>query len=222
VRLLPGHAYVTLTPAGAAEEPAGLLGPVDRAAGRLLARAQSPGVRRAANRLGFLGDGYVTLPPALVIGFLAGRRRRTLRPVVTIAAATAAAIVLSETTKAVTGLTRPRNWEAAVDYTGTEPLHRRIFAWTVGSFPSGHTVMATAVFGVTARMVRRHLGPGPATTAAEAAAAAAIATCAASRLALGVHWLSDIVGGVVVGEAAVRAVLAVERRLPRGRAGRRQ
>ncbi|TMC11767.1 MAG: phosphatase PAP2 family protein [Chloroflexi bacterium] len=131
-------------------------------------------------------------------------------------------IVFSETTKAVTGLSRPRNWEAAVNYTGTEPLHRRIFAWTVGSFPSGHTVMATAVFGVTARMVRRHLGPGPATTAAEAAAAAAIATCAASRLALGVHWLSDIVGGVVVGEAAVRAVLAVERRLPRGRARRKQ
>ena len=218
MRLLPGHAYVTLAPAGtasadtaAAEDPAGLLGPVDRAAGRLLARVQSPGVRRAANRLGFLGDGYVTLPPALVIGFLAGRRQRTLRP-----------IVFSETTKAVTGLSRPRNWEAAVNYTGTEPLHRRIFAWTVGSFPSGHTVMATAVFGVTARMVRRHLGPGPATTAAEAAAAAAIATCAASRLALGVHWLSDIVGGVVVGEAAVRAVLAVERRLPRGRARRKQ
>jgi membrane-associated phospholipid phosphatase len=199
------------------EVPAALLGPLDRAAGRLVERIRPPWSKEVANRLSWIGDGYAIVPPALAVGMLLGWRRRTPRPLLVIAAASATAILMSETTKALTGLTRPRNWEAAVGYRGEEPLHRRLFAWTLGSFPSGHVVMTTAVWRITARMVRRHLGRGRTAAAMDAMALSAVTAVATSRLALGVHWLSDVLGGVLIGESAVHTVLGIERLISRRR-----
>ena len=66
------------------------------------------------------------------------------------------------------------------------------------SFPSGHTAAAAACWAGIALVLTRH---GRRRTRAFAAAAAALiaAAVAASRVLLGVHWLTDAIAGVVVG-----------------------
>jgi undecaprenyl-diphosphatase len=67
------------------------------------------------------------------------------------------------------------------------------------SFPSGHATMATVFFGGLAALVL-HLRPRPIFRAAAVVAASlAIGSVALSRITLGVHWLTDVAGGILVG-----------------------
>jgi membrane-associated phospholipid phosphatase len=66
------------------------------------------------------------------------------------------------------------------------------------SFPSGHSAAAAATWFAVALVIGRHSPRW--TRAALAAAATVIAvTVAASRALLGVHWLTDVVAGTLVG-----------------------
>ena len=68
------------------------------------------------------------------------------------------------------------------------------------SFPSGHTAGAAACFAAIALVVGR--GRSRRTHALLAGAAVCIAvSVAASRVLLGVHWLSDVIGGLALGWA---------------------
>jgi membrane protein DedA with SNARE-associated domain/membrane-associated phospholipid phosphatase len=68
----------------------------------------------------------------------------------------------------------------------------------VASFPSDHTVMACVVFGTLALLLSR--GMGRWTHALVAATCGIIVVAIAfSRLYLGVNWLSDVVGGLLLG-----------------------
>jgi undecaprenyl-diphosphatase len=74
-------------------------------------------------------------------------------------------------------------------------------AHTLGpSFPSGHTTGAAACFAAFALVLGR--GRSRNTQAALAGAAVFIACAvAASRVLLGVHWLSDVIAGLALGSA---------------------
>ncbi|MEW7976370.1 MAG: phosphatase PAP2 family protein [Candidatus Sedimenticola endophacoides] len=75
------------------------------------------------------------------------------------------------------------------------------------SFPSGHTLKATVLYGFLSVMIARPIHSGwrwiP-----YAAAALAASGVALSRLYLGVHWLSDVLGSLSLGLAWV-ALLAI-------------
>ena len=96
---------------------------------------------------------------------------------------------------------------------------------TTFSFPSGHATMATVFFGGLAAVVfhvtRRPLARG----LAVCLAALAIGAVALSRIYLGVHWLTDVSGGILVGlfwvvAAATATEVVVGRRSDRrGRTG---
>jgi undecaprenyl-diphosphatase len=66
------------------------------------------------------------------------------------------------------------------------------------SFPSGHASLSIAAFGFLALLVAREL-PGPRRWIPYLAATLVCVPIAFSRLYLGVHWLSDVLGGLSLG-----------------------
>lgn len=82
---------------------------------------------------------------------------------------------------------------------------------TPGSFPSGHVVRAAwfAVFGLTLYARR----PGARRWAGVLLAFAFVAFVAITRIYLGVHWLSDVLGGAIFGAALALPAAAVESRV---------
>ena len=72
-------------------------------------------------------------------------------------------------------------------------------AETLGpSFPSGHSATAAAFYAAVALVLSRRRSPRTRSVLAGAAVAVAIGV-AASRVLLGVHWLSDVVAGLAFG-----------------------
>jgi len=68
------------------------------------------------------------------------------------------------------------------------------------SFPSGHSASAAACWAAVALVVARRWPTGSRRIAAAVGAAIAVLV-ASSRVLLGVHWLTDVIAGVVVGWA---------------------
>lgn len=142
-----------------------------------------------------LGSGYVVAgapPVAAVLGARAGvlGRRDGARLLAMVGVGLAAIVLL----KGVFAAPRPPASVAHVTAHGT-------------GFPSGHAVGSAVLYGGLAALLdvggRRQR---------YAAGAAMVVVVSATRLALGVHYLVDVVAGAGVGVAVVGGVLAVTRR----------
>jgi membrane protein DedA with SNARE-associated domain/membrane-associated phospholipid phosphatase len=82
------------------------------------------------------------------------------------------------------------------------------------AFPSGHATMSTVAYGFLAVLVARQLSL-PRRWVAYATAAILICLIALSRLYLGAHWLSDVLGGLSLGLAWVSLLgIAYYRHMP--------
>lgn len=89
------------------------------------------------------------------------------------------------------------------------------------SFPSGHAVAATLVYGLLACYAVRHARAAGARVGAVALACLMVALVGVSRMYLGVHYLSDVLGGVAEGCAwlavCITATSTLRRRAVAGR-----
>lgn len=81
------------------------------------------------------------------------------------------------------------------------------------SFPSAHASMSTAIYGFLSVLIVREL-PVRWHALAYALTGAIISVIAFSRLYLGVHWLSDVLGGIALGLAWVALLGIAYRRHP--------
>ena len=167
----------------------------DRAANRRLNAQRDlrprDGFLRRLSRAADRGRLWFALAAGL---FVVGRSRAALRGVLSLAVASFIANLIG---KKVFGGPRPLLKDI--------PVGRRLAAYpTSASFPSGHAASAAA-FATGVALESRGAG------AAVAPLAAAVAY---SRLHVGAHWLSDVVGGVGIGAGVAllgRAVLPARR-----------
>jgi undecaprenyl-diphosphatase len=152
-----------------------------------------------AARVGTLpGESYVHPTLGAVIALIILRRRGgpVRRIVVPMASASLGAIAAHHAVKAVYRRRRP---EIALRRGKYEP-----------AFPSGHTADATAVLATGAYLLVRERVL-PRNLAIPAAVVLAAAT-GASRVVLGWHWSSDVIGGWITGlGVAAECALAYER-----------
>ncbi|WBB60693.1 phosphatase PAP2 family protein [Streptomyces sp. WMMC500] len=113
-----------------------------------------------------------------------------------LAGAVAVGWVLQYGMKAAVGRDRPK-WSDPVD------------SASHAAFPSGHAMTVALVCGLLLWVLGRADGVPPGLRyAAWTAAAVSVAGVCFTRVWLGVHWLSDVVGGTLMG-AAVAAITAV-------------
>lgn len=169
---------------------------LERAAG-----AARPRLRRFASVGTLPGEPWVhpAIGACVAITILVMRRGRWRRVLVPLAGASLGAILAHHAVKVVYRRRRPT---IALRRGKTEP-----------AFPSGHTADATAVLATGAYLLVREdiLRPH---IAIPVAAALALGT-GASRVALGWHWGTDVVGGWLAGGAIAAACAHAYERLRR-------
>lgn len=145
------------------------------------ATASSTSVLKRVNALG--GTGVAVLG-SMIVGAVEYRRRGSPHVLGFLALVVAGQFAVANTIKFLVNRTRP-----AID-----PLS----GFSSSSFPSGHATAAAAGFAAFAML----LGSGRtrAVRAGLTGAAASIAVAVAmTRVFLGVHWLTDVIGGLCVG-----------------------
>ncbi|MGI8982958.1 MAG: phosphatase PAP2 family protein [Acidimicrobiales bacterium] len=133
-----------------------------------------------ARALAFAGSAWVNWPVRLVVMVLLAVRRRWLQ-----LSAFVLAVATSEPLVGLLKAPHPR-----------PPPVLGLYATDSFAFPSGHAI-AGAVTAVGIVIVL--LPPGPRRWRWEVQAAAYAGLMALSRTYLGVHWLSDVVGGTLLG-----------------------
>jgi undecaprenyl-diphosphatase len=90
------------------------------------------------------------------------------------------------------------------------------------SFPSGHAMGSTIVFGALAYLALRHFHRWRERSAALALAISVVFAISLSRIYLGVHWITDIVAGIAAGTVWVLFVTVAYEALRRIRKARAQ
>ncbi len=144
---------------------------------------------------------YATICACLLV--LALVRREYLASVAIAVIGLAIVWQASDAMKAIFRRPRPEHWFA--------------FRETSYSYPSGHAVLATAFYGFGAFLVWRSALPFNARLAIVAAIALWILAIGWSRLALGAHFPSDLLGGYLLGISAVCFEIAVALRASKKR-----
>ena len=145
----------------------------------------------------WLGATAVTVPLLVLGGVLLARRRRSWAPVLDIAVVYGTAVLLH----AVVGQFVHRHRPPATDWLTSAG------GW---AYPSGHTTQAVAAWGILAVLVCAGASPRTRVLAGSAAVSVAVLV-AVSRVYLGMHWATDVLGATAM-SVAVLPTWSVARR----------
>jgi membrane-associated phospholipid phosphatase len=133
-----------------------------------------------------LGSDVVLLIVMLAAGVILRRQTSSWRPLLVLLAIAVGAIELERVIKLIVARPRP-------------PAAWRVFHETGWSFPSGHATHSAAVYGSVAYLTTRIRALGR--RARAAVWVTAIGAClliGASRVYLGAHWPTDVIGGWIL------------------------
>jgi membrane-associated phospholipid phosphatase len=89
------------------------------------------------------------------------------------------------------------------------PQFLEVASATSPSFPSGHSIAAMAVYGFLAFVLARHGPQGKLSIMAPLALAALILLIGFSRIFLSVHFVSDVIGGFLIGGCWLLVAIAL-------------
>lgn len=154
---------------------------------------------QAAGYIDHLGLRGVTATILLIIAGLIWYLHRQWRPIVLAVAALLLLNVVVGALKIMVGRTKPRLGLDVIDAGGM-------------SFPSGHSANAVLTWGLIAYLLVQYSRRARARTGRLIVTVASItvAVCAVS-LFRNTHWLTDLVGGVLIGATLLTALMAVDR-----------
>jgi membrane-associated phospholipid phosphatase len=172
----------------------GVIG-ADPAVQRFLVRNRSGALTELFRGLTHLGSAVVVIPIALVVLALLMWRRMRL-PAFGLVLAVSGAAVLVAVVKALVGRDRP-------------PPIDRLSAATGSSFPSGHSAISIAFYGALAWVVVASTPRRGLRLLACGAALGLGLLVGFSRAYLGVHWMSDVVSGWLLGLAWLAITIVV-------------
>jgi membrane-associated phospholipid phosphatase len=160
----------------------GELASLDRQVQRQVAAARLPGFARLGLiGVSELGGRALGVSLLLAVALLAARRSGDAGPVRTVGFAVVLLMAVVEPLKIAVGRTAPAAGVLAVGAGGR-------------SFPSGHAANAVVVWGLVARLVPVLTGRARCRRLARAAAVVLPGLVGAAMLALGFHWLTDLLG----------------------------
>jgi undecaprenyl-diphosphatase len=143
----------------------------------------------------WLGSTVVIVPLLILVGGYYLVRRRDRRSVAKLAAALVGAIVLYDIAKAAVGRARPPSTIWIGHYSGS-------------SFPSGHATQTVAFYGMLALMLGADRSVRTKVILWSGAGLVALLV-GASRIYLGAHWLSDVLGGNALGATWLAVVVTL-------------
>jgi membrane protein DedA with SNARE-associated domain/membrane-associated phospholipid phosphatase len=159
---------------------------------------REPWLTGAVKILTALGSSAVIVPVILVIGLALKARRGKWRPLVLLAVAYLGAEGLFQVVKLLVGRPRPPVALATSQFRGL-------------AFPSGHATLSVAVWGMLAAVGAASTGRWSRKVSAWAGAFLLAALIGLSRLYLGAHWLTDVLGGWALGAMWLFALLVAFR-----------
>ena len=144
----------------------------------------------------WLGSTAVIIPLGVIAGVFFVLRRRRWQPLALLAAAVAGAVSLYDIVKPLIGRPRP-------------PPAIWIGHYSGAAFPSGHAAQSVAFYAILAIVLGAGRSPRAKTVLWSVAALVALAV-GGSRIYLGAHWLTDVLGGYALGACWVATVLMIE------------
>jgi undecaprenyl-diphosphatase len=160
----------------------------DRPVQRMVESARTGDATAVVKRISFLGSTVAVLTLGTLLAAISWFRCRAVAIVVLVATFTRP--LLEFTIKVLVDRDRP-DFERLVNGTGP-------------SFPSGHVMAAAALYGLVPLVVTLYTRNRRIWWAATVTSAVLIVAIGASRTYLGVHWLSDVVAGFIVGAFFLR------------------
>ena len=139
--------------------------------------------------------------PVLALAVMAGLalKRRSLTPVILMLVAGLGSLLMTIAGKELVGRTRPDLADAVPPYEYS------------ASFPSGHSLNSVVIAGIVAYLVILRLTTASARVLTAVVAAVFAATMGLSRVYLGHHWLTDVLGAWALGAAWLALVVTAHR-----------
>jgi len=159
---------------------------------------REPGLTTFMRGVSALGSFAMLAPLGVVLGLVWRWRAGSWRPLAMLAGALVGAVALADVVKVAVARPRP-------------PLTMAVAHVSGFAFPSGHATQATAMWGMVAALVAVHTPSWSAKVAVWASAVAVALAVGGTRVYLGVHWPSDVLGGWALGALWLFALLLTVR-----------
>jgi membrane protein DedA with SNARE-associated domain/membrane-associated phospholipid phosphatase len=180
---------------------------VDQSTFRFFVEHRTDGLTTSMKIITAFGSAWVLGAVAVGVGMAWYVRKRTWRPLVLLVGAWAGSSILTNIVKALVDRPRP-------------PAATQLVEAARSSFPSGHVSESTAVYGMLAVLIAGATRSWRSRVAVWTGTVVLLLLIGVSRLYLGVHWLTDVVGGYALGAMWMVAMLMPVHAADRARAQR--